>query len=163
MIQGNIYINLREYIQDIKKLNFCEMEFFTFDRTDETINICKKKKECQQSVEDFIIQSLLTQCCENDYMKEEIISVKDNRLTDLHKFIFSTSTGGKEIYVLNLIENEKGYQLLSKWLSKKNLIELNLNLHQIKKLYILNELDSMHQELIFYDNMYLYYLSRGLG
>jgi len=156
-------IVLKEYILKHCSFKFCDMQLFQFDSFNETILINRSYQKCNQSLEDFIIQSLLVQCCEDDYMKEEYISIKDNRIIDLDSFLFSKEVGGKKKFSLYQMKKTKGIELLQTWIIDKNLKKLNISFDRIKYFLIIDELDSMYQEIIFEDDKYRFFLSRGLG
>lgn len=156
-------INLKEYVSSKKGFYFCKTDLFQFGKPDETILIVRSSKKCDQKIEDFIIQSLLTMCCEDNYMKEEYIDITDKRLVDLEKFLFSFEVGAKEKINLNPIEKDKGVNLLHEWLSENDLKRIDISLNEIEYFVFVDKYDSMEQNIIFEDNKFRYFLSRGLG
>ena len=157
------HINLKKYILEKNNFIFSKANLFQFDEPDETIIVVQILKECNQSVEDFIVQSLLVSCCEDNYMKEEYISIKDERMVDLDNFLFSSEVGGRRKFFLNPLAQEEGIKLLQEWFDSVNLIKLGISIDKIEYFSIIDEFDSTNQEMIFEDDKFKYYLSRGLG
>ena len=156
-------INLKKYILDNNTFVFGKANLFQFDKPDETIIVVQILKECNQSVEEFIIQSLLVGCCEDNYMKEEYISIEDERMVELDNFLFSSGVGGKREFCLNFLVQEEGLNLLQGWLDMVHFIKLGISIDKIEYFSIIDEFDSMEQEMIFEDDKFRYYFSRGLG
>jgi len=157
------HINLKKYILEKNNFIFSKANLFQFDEPDETIIVVQILKECNQSVEDFIVQFLLVGCCEDNYMKEEYISIKDERMVDLDNFLFSSEVGGRRKFFLNPLAQEEGIKLLQEWFDSVNLIKLGISIDKIEYFSIIDEFDSTNQEMIFEDDKFKYYLSRGLG
>ena len=69
----------------------------------------------------------------------------------------------KEVYELIPLDINKVKTLLSKWIDNKTMKEMGLIISDINSAIMLGEFDSMEQNIIFEDNKFRYFLSRGLG
>jgi len=156
-------IKLKEYLLRHYGFYFCDMKLFQFDRPNDTILVTRTSIKCNQSLEDFIIQSLLVQCCEDNYMKKEYIFIEDKRMDGLDTFLFSKEVGGKEEFTLYPITKENGIALLRTWIGTHDMKKLNISFDEIDLFLSIGKFDSMNQEMVFEDNQYRFFLSRGLG
>ena len=154
-------VNLKKYINENSKLYFCDIDLFEFGRADESIGICKAKIDCHISLEEFIIQSFLVFMNEYLFNKNEELDINTGKLHTLEELLFKSDW--KEVYELISLDINKVKTLLSKWIDNKTMKEMGLIISDINSAIMLGEFDSMEQNIIFEDNKFRYFLSRGLG